>query len=76
MTLKELKDWVNSLPEQFSEYEVCNAEFFQNEEEDYMYRLDKPVTMLSVSEETQEILILNDVIDDEKSEIEESNTEK
>ena len=58
MTLKELKDWVKNLPESFDEYEVMNAEYHQTDEE-YMYRLDKPVTMLTVSESTKEILILN-----------------
>ena len=65
MKTKELKDWVNSLPEKFDEFEVCNAEFFKNEDDDYMYRLDKPVTMLTVSEETNEILILNEIEDNE-----------
>lgn len=59
MTLKELKDWVNNLPENFDEFEVMNAEYHQIDEQ-YMYRLDKPVTMLTVSESTKEILILND----------------
>lgn len=65
MTLLELKEWVNSLPEEFNEFEVCNAEYTQVDEQ-YMYRLDKPVTMLTVSEDTKEILILNDVLEETK----------
>ena len=65
MTLKELKEWVDGLPEEFGEYTIVNAEFTQIED-DYMYRLDKPVTMLTVSEDNKEILILNEVMDDEE----------
>jgi hypothetical protein len=64
MTLQELKDWVNSLPEEFNEFTVCNAEFSQIDEQ-YMYRLDKPITMLTVSEGTNEILIMNDAMDND-----------
>lgn len=65
MTLKELKDWVNSLPETFSEYKIVNGEEGsipaddENNEPQYFYRIDKPVITLMVSEESQEILILN-----------------
>ena len=65
MTFKELKEWVNSLPEVFSEYEVVNGEEGsipadeENGEPQYFYRIDKPVITLMVSEESKEILILN-----------------
>lgn len=74
MTLKELKEWVNGLPENFDEYSVFNAEYTKVEDE-YFYRHDKPVTMLTVSQTTNEILILNEVYDEEnESQESEENT--
>ena len=60
MTLKELKDWVTNLPEKFNEYIVVNGEYGSLDGE-YMYRVDKPVTTLTVDEDTKEIVILNDM---------------
>jgi hypothetical protein len=59
MTFKELKVWVNNLPEEFDEFSVVNGEFKEIDEQ-YWYRIDKPVTMLTVDQEHREILILND----------------
>ena len=59
MTLKELKDWLNTLPDEFLEYTVVNGEVGIIDDE-YHYRLDKPVTTLTVDEENKEIIILND----------------
>jgi|688.fasta_scaffold473587_5 hypothetical protein len=55
--LKDLKEWVNSLPEEFLEYDVVQGEEGKIDEEFY-YRIDKPITSLNVDEETKEILIL------------------
>lgn len=66
MTLQELKDWVNGLPEDFLEYQIVHAEIVKlddanlDEEDDYTVRLDKPITALTVDEENKEILIMND----------------
>jgi hypothetical protein len=60
MTLKDLKDWANSLPSEFSEFEVVNAEAGNIKGTEFSYRLDKPVTILTVDEQNKEILILND----------------
>lgn len=60
MTLKDLKDWANSLPSEFSEFEVVNAEAGKIKGTEFSYRLDKPVTILTVDEQNKEILILND----------------
>jgi hypothetical protein len=60
MKLKELKDWVNQLPEEFLEFDVCNAENGElTDDGEYTYRLDKPVVSLDVDEDNEEILILN-----------------
>ena len=60
MKLFELKNWLNTLPEEFMEYDVVNAEegLFGAEDSTY-YRLDKPVTALNVNMDTKEVLILN-----------------
>lgn len=63
MTLKELKGWVNKLPEKFDDYTVVNGEYGSLDGE-YMYRVDKPVTTLTIDEETKEILVLNDIQDE------------
>jgi len=59
MKLKELKDWLDTLPDEFLEYTIVNGEVGIIDDE-YHYRLDKPVTTLTVDEEHQEIIILND----------------
>jgi hypothetical protein len=58
MTLKYLKDWVNSLPEEFDEYPVVNGEA-SIMGDDIVYRVDKPIMSLDVDEETKEILLLH-----------------
>lgn len=63
MILKELKDWINKLPDGFLEFSVVNGEYGELDGE-FKYRVDKPVTVLTVDEETKEIIILNDI--DEK----------
>lgn len=71
MTLKDLKNWVDSLPEEFSEFQLVNAEAGNIKGTEFSYRLDKPVTILTVDEENKEILILNDAekdIDEEELE--------
>ena len=62
MTLKELKDWINSLPEEFNEHTVVNGEIGIIDEE-YHYRVDKPITTCMVDEETKEVVLLNKKIE-------------
>jgi hypothetical protein len=59
MTLKELKNWINSLPEEFNEHTVVNGEVGMLNDE-HMYRVDKPITTCMVDEETKEIVLMND----------------
>jgi hypothetical protein len=59
MKLIELKNWVNSLPDEFLEYSVVNGETGKIDE-DYHFRVDKPATTLLVDKENKEIVILND----------------
>ncbi len=64
MTLKELKEFVNRLPDSFNDYEVENAEYMGSnsvggDSEDVKYRLDKPVIAIYVREDTKELLLMN-----------------
>jgi hypothetical protein len=69
MTLKELKIWIDQLPEEFLEFSVVHAEIIRTDEEEdededgeesFSVRIDKPISALSVDEENGEILIMND----------------
>jgi hypothetical protein len=59
MTLGELKEFVNRLPDTFNDYEVENAEYTGSNGDDVMYRLDKPVVAIYVREDTKEVLLMN-----------------
>jgi hypothetical protein len=59
MTLKELKRFVNRLPDSFDHYQVENAEYMGGNRERVKYRLDKPIVAIYVREETEEILMMN-----------------
>lgn len=64
MNIKELKIWIESLPEEYLEYEMINGEWHKLDV-DYMIRLDKPITCLSVDEENKEVLFLNETVYEE-----------
>jgi len=61
MTLKELLKFLNSLPEEFHGYGIVNGEVGtlpkENEadEDEVVYRCDKPIVTLYVDETTKEI---------------------
>ena len=70
MTLRELKEWIENLPEECLEYSIVHAEVSdlpteddEDGESNFSIRLDKPITALSVDEENEEILIMNDYDD-------------
>lgn len=65
MKLQELKTWIEGLPEEFMNYEVVHAEVIrtdedESDEDNFTVRLDKPITALTVDQESKEILIMND----------------
>ena len=62
MTLRELKDWVNSLPKEYDEHVVVLGKVGTLNNE-HMYRVDNPVTTCMVDLETNEIVLMSD--DDE-----------
>jgi len=65
MTFSELKDWINSLPEDFNNFQVMNGG--ETVKEDiYMYRIDSPITTCVVDKESKNIIFLNDFYDDKK----------
>ena len=66
--LKEVRDWIDILPEEFLEFDVVNAEEgILTEDGEYTYRMDKPVVSLNVDVDNQEILILNQMKDEEEN---------
>lgn len=59
MILKELKDWIDTLPEEFMEFNVVNGEEGKLDDQ-HFYRLDKPVVSLLVDKESKEFILLSD----------------
>jgi len=61
--LKELKDWIDSLPDEFLEYEVVSSketvydDDYTGDGEGYTVRKDTPIIKLNVDEDTKEILL-------------------
>lgn len=67
MTLKELKKFVNGLPEEIGEWSVVNGEvgFLDPEDDNSMvYRIDKPIIALYVDEGSQEICLFHQTQED------------
>lgn len=59
MNLEELKNWVNSLPEELMEFTLVNGEWGEIPESDLNYRVDKPIIVVDVDEENKEIIFLH-----------------
>ena len=59
MKLREMKEWINGIPEEYLDFDVINGEYGKLGDENY-YRLDKPITLLNVDTETKEVLFLNE----------------
>lgn len=67
MTFKELKDFVNTIPEEMDEFEVVNGEvgYLDPEDDDSMvYRVDKPVVALYVDEHSREVCLFHQTQED------------
>ena len=60
MKLKEIKEWIETLPVEFLEFEAVNAEEVQMIDGAVYYRLDKPIVSLNICQESKEVLFLND----------------
>lgn len=67
MTLRELKQFINSLPSEMDDFTVVNGEFgvLDPEDEDSaVYRVDKPILMVNVDEENGEVVLLHQTNED------------
>ena len=68
MTIAELKEFINRLPDTMDDYEVENADYMGGDSEDVKYRLDKPVVAIYVREDTKELLLMNAPMEQYKNE--------
>ena len=66
MTLKELKDWLSKIPDEFSEYEIFTGGEMKKED-NYLYRIDSPVTTCLVDKENKGIVFLSEHIEETES---------
>ena len=58
MKIIELKEFLETLPDDFDQYEVVNGEYVKIDSE-YYSRVDKPVMFLTVDEESKELCVLH-----------------
>lgn len=58
ITITELKNFLNSLPDKFNDFNMVNGEVAGIDGEFYV-RIDKPVIHLEIDEESGEFLILH-----------------
>jgi len=59
ITIKELKTFLDRLPENMDEFEMVNGEVSELTETGYYARVDKPIIHLEIDEETGEFLLLH-----------------
>ena len=58
ITIRELKNFLSSLPEEFDDFGMVNGEVFEIEKE-YFVRVDKPIVHLEIDQENGEFLLLH-----------------
>ena len=58
ITIRELKKFLSSLPEEFDDFGMVNGEVFEIEKE-YFVRVDKPIVHLEIDQENGEFLLLH-----------------
>jgi TATA-box binding protein (TBP) (component of TFIID and TFIIIB) len=65
VTLGELKTFLATLPPEFDEFSIANGEYGKVEtDENFYYRLDKPIINIFVNEEGKEICFLHQTQDE------------
>lgn len=67
MKLSELKEFINSLPAEMDDFTVVNGEYgFMDpeNEEGFIYRVDKPVLAINVDEKDMEVVLLHQTRED------------
>ena len=70
MTLKELKEFLVSIPEEADSFEIVNGEvgyLDPTDSESMVYRADKPIIALYVDESTNEICFFHQTQEDVRS---------
>jgi hypothetical protein len=78
MTLAELKEFINNLSKDMDNFIVVNGEYGflnPNDENSLVYRVDKPVLMITVDENDKEILLLHQTREDVKTIMNDGNSE-
>ena len=58
VTIKELKNFLNSLPTKFDDFGMVNGEV-TSIDSSYYARVDKPIIHLEIDEESKEFLLLH-----------------
>lgn len=67
MKLFELKEFINSLPQEMDNFVVVNGEYGlldPTDDDSMVYRIDKPVLVITVDESDQEIVLLHQTRED------------
>jgi len=59
ITIKELKTFLDRLPEHMDKFEMVNGEVSPLTEAGYYARVDKPIIHLEIDEKTSEFLLLH-----------------
>lgn len=77
MTLRELKDFINSVPSDMDEFSVVNGEFGilnPEDENSVIFRVDKPVLIITVDEQSHEVVLLHQTREDVNTFMDDGNT--
>lgn len=78
MTLRELKQFINSIPADMDEFSVVNGEYGlldMEDEDSVIYRVDKPVLIINVDEQSHEVVFLHQTREDVNSFMDDGNSE-
>lgn len=59
ITIGELKNFLDRLPEHMDSFEMVNGEVSELTESGYYARVDKPIIHLEIDEENEEFLLLH-----------------
>ncbi len=63
LKIKELKEFLNNLPEKFDDFGVINGEFNESDGDVY-YRVERPVINVMVDENTEDLCLLHQSIEE------------
>ena len=61
MNIGQLKEFLDKLPKEFDDFEMVNGEYaiLTEDDEKFIYRLDKPIVILNVDEDSKELCFLH-----------------